>query len=366
MPHADPIAHGAHVLTVCNACRYCEQYCPVFPAMEERAGFGPTDLHYLANLCHNCGECLYACQYAPPHEFGINVPRTLAEVRAASYESYAWPRQLAWLFRAHSIVTAVALAAAFSVVMLGVARLTADSVADRAPGDFYAVIPHGVMVTLFGSVFGFAVLAMVVGVARFVRDARVESLPTTTTGPAAAALWRAVRDGLTLRHLHSSGVDCVSSEEERQPSRRWLHHLVLAGFLLCFASTSVAALYHSVFGWLAPYPYTSLPVVLGFAGGVGLLAGCAGLWVERARRDVELGDPAQNGLDRSFLLLLFVTSLTGLVLMALRESAAMQVLLALHLGAVLALFLTLPYSKFVHGFYRLAALWVYERSRQTH
>ena len=92
---ADPIAHGAHVLTVCNACRYCEQYCPVFPAMEQRATFARVDLAYLANLCHNCGECLYACQYAPPHEFGINVPRTLAEIRLASYEDYAWPRPFA-------------------------------------------------------------------------------------------------------------------------------------------------------------------------------------------------------------------------------------------------------------------------------
>ena len=81
MPHADPLAHGAHVLTVCNACRYCEQFCPVFPAMEQRVVFERVDLAYLANLCHNCGECLYACQYAPPHEFGINVPRTLAEIR---------------------------------------------------------------------------------------------------------------------------------------------------------------------------------------------------------------------------------------------------------------------------------------------
>ena len=84
---------------MCNACRYCEQYCPVFPAMEQRPSFARVDLAYLANLCHNCGECLYACQYAPPHEFGINVPRTLAEIRLASYEDYAWPRPLAALFR---------------------------------------------------------------------------------------------------------------------------------------------------------------------------------------------------------------------------------------------------------------------------
>ena len=79
-------------MTVCNACRYCERYCPVFPAMERRLTFATADLAYLANLCHNCGECLYACQYAPPHEFGINVPRTLAEIRLRSYEEYCWPR----------------------------------------------------------------------------------------------------------------------------------------------------------------------------------------------------------------------------------------------------------------------------------
>src|SRR5262245_27220406 len=78
--------HGAHVLSVCNACRYCEHFCPVFPAIERRVTFARADLAYLANLCHNCGECLYACQYAPPHEFGINVPQTLAALRRRSFE----------------------------------------------------------------------------------------------------------------------------------------------------------------------------------------------------------------------------------------------------------------------------------------
>ena len=61
-PHADAAAEGARVMAVCNACRYCEQYCPVFQAMERRLTFASADLNYLANLCHNCGECLYACQ----------------------------------------------------------------------------------------------------------------------------------------------------------------------------------------------------------------------------------------------------------------------------------------------------------------
>jgi len=51
-----------------------------------------------------------------------------------------------------------------------------------------------------------------------------------------------------------------------------------------------------------------------------------------------------------------LTTLTGLALLFLRETRAMGVLLAVHLGAVLALFLTLPYGKFVHALYRFAAL----------
>jgi len=80
-----------HEMTVCNSCRYCEAYCPVFQAMEERLTFSAADVAYLANLCHNCGECLYACQYAPPHEFGIDVPNTLSALRVESYEAAAWP-----------------------------------------------------------------------------------------------------------------------------------------------------------------------------------------------------------------------------------------------------------------------------------
>ena len=49
-------------------------------------------------------------------------------------------------------------------------------------------------------------------------------------------------------------------------------------------------------------------------------------------------------------------NVAGLLLLALRTALAMPVLLALHLGSVLALFLSMPYGKFVHGIYRTAAL----------
>ena len=64
-------------------------------------------------------------------------------------------------------------------------------------------------------------------------------------------------------------------------------------------------------------------------------------------------------MEWGFIWLLLLTSLTGLALLAFRESAAMGILLAVHLGVVLALFVTLPYGKFVHGVYRFAALILY-------
>ena len=379
MPSPETIQQGQHVMAVCNACRYCEGYCPVFPAMEKRVSFARGDLSYLANLCHNCGECLYACQFAPPHEFGINVPKTLAEIRLESYEEYCWPRSLAGLFRRHGAVSSFLTAVGLGAVLLALTIVAgADAWPVRPAGDFYAVFPHGVMVGLFGTVGTFALLALVIGAVRARRAFRPaeagrysrddSGVPSgnsdVTSGFSRTLSGQGIRDALTLRHLHGSGEDCTSAEEERSPWRRWFHHLTFYGFALCFASTTVAAIYHVVFDWRAPYGYGSLPVVLGTLGGAGLIAGPAGLFVLRRRQDVQLRDPAQAGFEGSFILMLFMTSATGLLLLALRDRPVMAPLLAVHLGFVLGLFLTLPYSKFVHGIYRAVALIVYAQEGQ--
>ena len=62
------------------------------------------------------------------------------------------------------------------------------------------------------------------------------------------------------------------------------------------------------------------------------------------------------GMDYAFIWLLFWVSATGLILLALRETSFMGLTLAIHLGLVFGFFLILPFSKFVHGIYRFAAL----------
>ena len=69
-------------------------------------------------------------------------------------------------------------------------------------------------------------------------------------------------------------------------------------------------------------------------------------------------------MDVAFLVLLFLSSLTGLLLLLLRATPGMGMLLAVHLGVILGLFLTLPYGKFVHAIYRVAALVRYAMERR--
>jgi citrate/tricarballylate utilization protein len=340
----------ARQMQICNACRYCEGFCAVFPAMTRRLEFNKADVNYLANLCHNCGACYHACQYAPPHEFAVNVPKAMAQVRAETYQEYAWPAAFGGLYRRNGVTVALALA-------LGLALFLALTIARHgallgAPlgGNFYAIFPHNMMAALFGAVFVFAVIALGMGVRRFWRDVS----PGAVSAPAAA---EATKHVLALTYLDGGhGDGCNESDDQFTLARRRFHHFTFYGFLLCFAATSVATLYHYLFGWEAPYAWTSLPVLLGTAGGIGLLIGPAGLLWLNLRRHPQQGDVAQRPMDRGFIALLLATSISGLALLAGRDSGALGLLLALHLGAVLALFATLPYGKFAHGIYRSAAL----------
>jgi citrate/tricarballylate utilization protein len=125
----------------------------------------------------------------------------------------------------------------------------------------------------------------------------------------------------------------------------------------------VATLYHYLFGWEAPYGFGSLPKLLGMSGGIALLVGTAGLFLLNLRRHPLQGDTAQRPMDRGFIALLFLTAGSGLALMLSRGTAALPLALCIHLGAVMALFLTLPYGKFAHGIFRSAALlkWAIEK-----
>ncbi|MGE0419290.1 MAG: tricarballylate utilization 4Fe-4S protein TcuB, partial [Acetobacteraceae bacterium] len=250
MQETEAIERARHEIEVCNACRYCEGFCAVFPALELRREFSAGDLSYLANLCHNCRGCYYACQYAPPHEWGINIPRILSEVRAESYAEYAWPKGMGSLFERNG--TVVSLVIALSITIVLVLSMVLNSPANfwaarpAEAGSFYAVIPLIVMQVVGIASFGFSLVAMWMGARNFWRDAG----PKESVGPIALgiALW----DVLTLKNLGGNGNGCNDNSEAFSMRRRHLHHAMFYGFLLCFAATTVGFFYHTVAGWHAP------------------------------------------------------------------------------------------------------------------
>jgi citrate/tricarballylate utilization protein len=348
-----PEGEVARVLQICNACRYCEGFCAVFPAMTRRLEFHRADVHYLANLCHSCGACLHACQYAPPHEFQVNVPRAMAEVRGRTYTEYAWPAPLGRLYQRNGLTLSMALAAALALFLILAVALRGTLVGTPA-GSFYDVFPHNLLVSLFAPVFGFAALALAMGLRRFWADVTPVTSGQPVSAPASA---EAAGHVLTLTYLDGGhGEGCHNEDDAWTLARRRFHHLTFYGFLLCFAATAVGTLAHYLLGWTAPYPLLSLPKLLGVSGGVSLLIGTAGLGWLNLRRHPPHGAPAQRPMDRGFIALLFLTSASGLALWLAAGSAALPLWLCLHLGCVMALFATLPYGKFAHGIYRTAAL----------
>jgi citrate/tricarballylate utilization protein len=359
----EALAEADRLMTVCNSCRYCEGLCAVFPAMEMRRAFPDGDLNYLANLCHSCGACYYDCQFAPPHEFNVNVPKVLAQVRNDSYRSYVWPSWCAGMFDRNGLWISIISALSVAAFIAGFVAYQDPAIlfgVHTGPGAFYRLMPHNTMAFIFGIAFLYAIIAMIMGVRMFWRGIAEPLGPLDEP----LSLWDASKDAGQLRYLNGGEVGCYNEDEYPTDRRRNYHHLTFYGFLFCFAATSIATVYHYFLGRIAPYPWWDLPVVFGTLGGVGLLIGPVGLLSAKLRRDPAMIDAPRLGMDVAFIVILFLTSLTGLLLLVLRETAAMGILLALHLGVVFAFFITLPYSKFVHGIYRWVALVRFAKERR--
>ena len=342
----DATAEARRQVEICNACRYCEGYCSVFPAMFRERVFTDGDITQLANLCHNCRGCYYACQYTDPHEFALNLPAALAEARTESWDRYAWPGDLAGVFQRSGVALGGALVAGLAVLFLALTAL------QPAGGEgFYAYLAHGAMVAIFLPAFGFPLVALGIGLRRYWRE--VGGTRVTLADLKTAAL-----SAGKLKNLSGGqGQGCNFEAGDRfSNARRHAHQATMWGFLLCFAATSAGTVMHYVLDWPAPYPLFSLPKLLGVPGGILLTVGALGLARLKTRADRDLGAPSVWGGEMAFVLLLALTGASGLVLYAATGTALVAPILAVHLGAVLAFFLTTPYSKMAHGFYRFAAL----------
>ncbi|NNE79451.1 MAG: tricarballylate utilization 4Fe-4S protein TcuB [Silicimonas sp.] len=343
----DLIQEARRQAEICNACRYCEGYCAVFPSLQDNRIFSDGDITQLANLCHNCRGCYYACQYTAPHEFDLNLPKALADVRQDSWETFAYPQAIARTFQRNGMMIAFASVLAFALVFV-VANWLGRG---RDGNAFYAVMSHGMMVAIFAPAFLLPLASLGVGLRRYWRVVGGERVTS-------AHILSAIKSAGEMRNLAGGhGDGCNFEDEDRfTQARRVAHQLVLYGFLLCFASTSAGTLMHYLLGIHAPYTFWSLPKLLGVPGGILLAFGAVWMFVLKRRGDRHLGSVSAWSGEVAFIVLLGFVAISGLALYAFGATPLMPPLLYLHLGAVLSFFLLTPFSKMAHGFYRFAAL----------
>jgi citrate/tricarballylate utilization protein len=288
----EELAEADRLMTVCNSCRYCEGLCAVFPAMELRRTFTDGDLNYLANLCHGCGACYVDCQFSPPHEFNVNVPQTLARVRADSWKFYAWPKAFQPMFERNGLAISVLTAISIALFFIGFAAWHDPQALVASDGRFYRLMPHNVMAVLFGAVSLYAMMAMIMGFRNFWRDTGNVQLISDDRH----FFLDAARNVLTLRYLDGGGDGCFNEDEQPKDRRRLYHHFTFYGFMLCFAATCTATMYHYVFDIPAPYSIYQLPKIFGVAGGIALLIGTIGLFYAKATKNKALADEKRFGM----------------------------------------------------------------------
>ena len=356
---------AARVMGICNSCRYCEGFCAVFPAMERRLVFTPSSIHFLANLCHNCGACYHSCQYAPPHEFALEVPKALGRVRQETYAQFATPLALGRLYQYQGLALVLASIAGFMIMMIAALIVNQGSLdklfsAASTKDLFYEITPHNVLVGLFLPVFAWSVLAMARSGQKYWRNLSNMAVEQPHFSTEARQTFA---DVATLRYLDGGGEGCTSENDQPTKRRRIVHQLIFWGFMLCFAATSVATVYHYLLDWPAPYPMLSIPKLLGTLGGVMMVVGCTAVLIQRPRRHSALKVPEQQTMDIGFVVVLLLIAGSGLISMVLRTTAAMPLLHLFHLATVLTFFFLMPYSKFTHGLYRGLALWWHNREQ---
>lgn len=349
----DLFAEAERQLAVCNSCRYCAGYCPVWPALELRTDLTEADLTHLSNLCHDCRDCFTACMYTAPHEFDLNPPAIFTRVRERTYDTYVWPRQVPRFLRGRrGLLLGFVLVSALLVV-LSLATTGGAVFAGPAVGSPYELIAHGIMVAAVIVPSVWTVGVMAVGLARYWRDTH-GPFRDLLDGPA----WlRTLGQAATLRHHTGADEGCAYEGNEPSAARRRAHQAVMYGFLLTFVSTVSAAIMENLLGLHPPYPYLSVPVVTGTVGGVLATVGCAVLIRLKERADHEQTTSTMRAADRGLLWALLVIMVSGLAVLLARTTIAFGPLLVVHLAAVIVAFAVAPYTKFFHWTYRLLAIY---------
>ncbi len=334
------LASGAADLKKCYQCATCSVACELsedgspFPRRQMLAAqWGLAD-RLAADpaiwLCHNCGKCTERCPR------GARPGDVLGAVRGEVVRRVAFPRTLGTLV---ANPKALPLLFLLPVLIFAAVLLWAPKPVPAAAFEFASLFPASVLEPLFFAVSGFALLAFVVGVARFWRGSRAIAGAGDADGPGYVATFMEIG-------AHTRFSKC------EEPAMRLGHLLTFWGFLgLALVGTAAGI------GTMAGILHTPLPLVhpLKLFANLSAAVAVVGVTMLLARR---VRQPVSAYFDWFFLATLAGVVFTGIAseLLRLARTEAMYGVYFVHLVLVFGLLLYAPYSKFAHLAYRTAAL----------
>ena len=356
------IKEAARQMTVCNACRYCEGFCPVWDVIEYRREFAKGDIEYMANLCHDCGQCFDSCPFTSPNEFSIDIPSILSEVRTHTYEEYTSPSIATPLFDRRVRFSLLLLVLSFfglltAYFLMGNPARILDLYTGK--GSFYEIFPN-----IFLDSAG-TLLAVFVIATWLMSGLRFMSASKNRDRIGSGDLVSAMLESLGEKWFKGGGAGCNYPEREEHGSYRKFatHALVMYGFLLDLLATASAFMEQDFLGIYPPYPILSVPVISGLSGGLMIIAGVMLFFYYDSRGGNPRGKKMES-MDRIFLFTLFMTAATGIILFAVRSTTLMGALLLIHLSFVGLLFISAPYGKFIHLVYRYLSIARYHQEKR--
>lgn len=342
------LRRGGGVAARCFQCATCSSVCDLatsestFPRRQMLwAQWGLAD-RFAADpsiwLCHQCNDCTARCpRDARPGD-------AMQVIRSLMIEELGSPRFVARLVGAAAKTWPILLGLPVLFWALFIYSVNGFATAGT-PLAYRDVVPQWMFYVVFFPAIGFALL---------------------TAGLGARRAWAAwgeggKRTGSLLSGLAGVGMDILAHRRFGNCSaakpRQTGHLLLFWGFVGATVTTGLLGAGIDFFGMKTPLPMLHPIKLLGNLSAVLLVLGVGSLILNRLSGEASAG--ATRAFDLFFLSLvgLLIASGVGAELGRLFLPAPVALAIyVVHLGMILALFLTFPFSKFAHALYRTLAM----------
>lgn len=291
-------------------------------------------------LCYYCGDCQASCpRKANPSEI-------MAAVRRYQTGRYDWTGFSSRLLRSKAVeMASIALLAAITiaVVWLFHGPIITNSVRLETFAPLFIVEPAGI--TLF-AILGALLLSNTFRMYKFMSTNSPANKPGRFGGP-----FSTLKQAVSVLAAYFFTQFPMSRCGAR---RRWVDHLLIfAGYATSFL-LFVILLRYTLTNQI--YPLTNPLILAGSFSALALLYGTSVSILRRLRKSDTYSMSSRHSTDWMFILLLFMTALTGLlvtVFMYLSMPLPTYFIFTLHLSFVVPLLvLEVPFAKWSHLAYR--------------